>query len=447
MAAALFLGSRARASNGSRGRNIGARVRGVGEGGAREPREVHGVRDARHLQRDVHDLSVDRIGARERGAARQLRHHDQIARIELRNEPCRRLAELVEAVGDHPRIDHEHHHRKAHDPGGEAPIAASQRFEAAVEQPEEAMHGPHPPASCRSVARVRLQQQRGHCRRQGQRDDEGDHRRPGDRKRELAVELSGDARDEGRRHEHRAQHEGNGDQGGTHLIHALVRGLARGEAGRDVALDVLHHDDRIVHHDADGEHQAEQGKVVERETEQRHEEEGADERYRDGDDRDDGGAPGLQEQDHHQNDQDDRFDDGLDDGVHGLLNELGRIVDDRVLEPLREIPWRARPWSSGSPSPSQARSSPGAGRCRVRRRDRGRDRNSWCSREPPTRPWPHLSGDHGRGGLLDQDLGELGGIGKPTQRLHRHLERARLVHGRLARARPRRPAHFAPAWL
>ena len=33
-----------------------AGVGSVGEGGAREADEVHGVRDARHLQGDVHDL-------------------------------------------------------------------------------------------------------------------------------------------------------------------------------------------------------------------------------------------------------------------------------------------------------------------------------------------------------------------------------------------------------
>ena len=54
-------------------------VRSVGEGRAGEAGEVDRVRDARHLQGDVHDLLVDRIGARERGAARQLRHDDQIA--------------------------------------------------------------------------------------------------------------------------------------------------------------------------------------------------------------------------------------------------------------------------------------------------------------------------------------------------------------------------------
>ena len=39
---------------------------------------------------------------------------------------------------------------------------------------------------------------------------------------------------------------------------------------RDVALDVLDHDDGVVDHDADGQHQAEQRQVVEREAERRH---------------------------------------------------------------------------------------------------------------------------------------------------------------------------------
>ena len=43
-----------------------------------------------------------------------------------------------------------------------------------------------------------------------------------------------------------------------------------------------------------------------------------------------------------------------------------------------------------------------------------------------------LQAHHGRGRLLHQDVGELVGIGEPAQRLHRHLEGARLVHRRLA---------------
>ena len=49
--------------------------------------------------------AVDRVGAVERGAARQLRHGDQVALVGLRDEARRRLAELVQAEGEHARID------------------------------------------------------------------------------------------------------------------------------------------------------------------------------------------------------------------------------------------------------------------------------------------------------------------------------------------------------
>ena len=68
-------------------------------------------------------------------------------------------------------------------------------------------------------------------------------------------------------HEHRAQHERDRDQRAADLVHALHRGIVGREPGGDVALDVLDDDDRIVDHDADREHQAEQRQVVEREAE------------------------------------------------------------------------------------------------------------------------------------------------------------------------------------
>ena len=52
------------------------------------------------------------------------------------------------------------------------------------------------------------------------------------------------------------------------FVHALDRRLARRQAALDVALDVLHHDDGVVDDDADGEHQAEQRQIVQREPEQ-----------------------------------------------------------------------------------------------------------------------------------------------------------------------------------
>ncbi|MNI80569.1 hypothetical protein D3C73_1371060 [compost metagenome] len=72
-------------------------------------------------------------------------------------------------------------------------------------------------------------------------------------------------------------------------------------------LDVLHHHDRIVDDDADGQHQAEQGQGIEREPHQVHDGEGADQGHRDGQQRDQRCAPVAQEQHHHDDDQDDRF--------------------------------------------------------------------------------------------------------------------------------------------
>ncbi len=66
------------------------------------------------LERDLDRPAVDLVGARERGARRQLRDDDQIAAVELRDEADRRLAEFVEAEGEDAGIDDQHQHGDAH---------------------------------------------------------------------------------------------------------------------------------------------------------------------------------------------------------------------------------------------------------------------------------------------------------------------------------------------
>ena len=90
---------------------------------------------------------------------------------------------------------------------------------------------------------------------------------------------------------------------------------------RDIALDVLDHDDGVVDDDADRQHKSEQRQVVQREAERRHEEERADERHRDGDDGNDRRPPCLQEQDDDEHDEDHRLEDRLDHRVDRLLDE------------------------------------------------------------------------------------------------------------------------------
>ncbi len=104
-----------------------------------------------------------------------------------------------------------------------------------------------------------------------------------------------------------------------------------------MALDVLDHDDGIVDHDTYGENQAEQRQGIDRKPAGQQHREGADNRDRDGHQGNDRGAPGLQEQNDDNDDQDDGFEQRVNDGVDGLPNEHGGVIDDAVVDALGEI--------------------------------------------------------------------------------------------------------------
>ncbi len=106
------------------------------------------------------------------------------------------------------------------------------------------------------------------------------------------------------------------------------------EAACDVALDVLDDHDRIVDHDADGEHQTEERQRIQAEAEEMHDRKGADQRHRHGDQRNDRGAPGLQEHDDDQDDEQDGLEQRVHHRVNGAAHEHGRVVDDLVVDAL-----------------------------------------------------------------------------------------------------------------
>ena len=84
---------------------------------------------------------------------------------------------------------------------------------------------------------------------------------------------------------------------------ALKRRVPGREALLDVALDGLDHDDGVIHHQSNGQHQAEQGERVDGKPEHREKRKGPDERNRHGQQRDERCPPALEEDindQHHQ---------------------------------------------------------------------------------------------------------------------------------------------------
>ena len=103
-----------RSSNGSKRGEDRAGVRGVGEGGAVEAGERHGMLDALRLEDDLGRLLHHRVGARQRGAGRQLDDGDQIALVLLRDEAGRRAARTASRSAPiSAGIDDEHHARRS----------------------------------------------------------------------------------------------------------------------------------------------------------------------------------------------------------------------------------------------------------------------------------------------------------------------------------------------
>ena len=157
--------------------------------------------------------------------------------------------------------------------------------------------------------------------RQRQRVEGRDHGGDRDRQRELAVELAGEPADERDRDEHGAEHQRDRDDRAAHLVHRLYVASVGVRPELDVALDVLDDDDRVVDHDADREHEPEQRQRIDREAEAEQHRERADDRDRHREQRDDRRAPGLQEHDHDEHDEQQRFEQGVDHGLDRLAHE------------------------------------------------------------------------------------------------------------------------------
>src|SRR5690606_35470998 len=112
--------------------------------------------------------------------------------------------------------------------------------------------------------------------------------------------------------------------------------LPRRKAFCNPALDVLYDDDGVVDHYTDREDEPEERQVVHRESGRPHRGERADQRYRYRGERDDCGAPALEENEHDDYDQDDTTHEGLHHVAQALTDEDGRVAGDGVLHTRRK---------------------------------------------------------------------------------------------------------------
>ena len=290
-----------------------------------------GADDLAHAARDF-------ARALQRGRIGQLRKGDDIVLVLGGHETIGHAQEAQCTQPQHAGIHHQRDAGHAQDAADAAAIGRRGTIKETIERPEDPARAAFKDAADDVLLfAVWLEQRSGQRRRQRQRVERGDQRGDRDGDGELAIELAGEAAQEGDGNEHRGEHQRDRDDGPADLVHGLEGGIARREARGDVALDVLDHDDGVIDHDADGQHQPEQRQRVDGKASQVQHGEGAHNGHRHGGQRNDGGAPVLQEQHHHQHDQDQRLDQRLDDGLDRVAHEVGRVVDDVVFEPFGEV--------------------------------------------------------------------------------------------------------------
>ena len=159
------------------------------------------------------------------------------------------------------------------------------------------------------VTRFHRFEQRGtQGRREGQRQERRERNRHAHDGGKLTVNIAHRAAEKGQRYKHRNQHHRHANDGARNLAHGLARGLQRRQTflAHD-AFDVLHHHNRVVHHDANHQHHGKHGQHVDGETHGQQRGKGAEQRHRHDQCGNDGVTPVLQKQEHHQKHQRNRL--------------------------------------------------------------------------------------------------------------------------------------------
>ena len=215
-------------------------------------------------------------------------------------------------------------------------------MEAALVGPAKAEEGaiefPREPA----FALLAAQQLRAHHRRERQRNEARDNDGARQSEGEFAKENAGHAGDKADRRINRGERDGHGDDRQRDLVGAPDRRVERRHALLDVAVNVLHHHNGVVDHEADAEHQRKQREQIDRIAERHQRDHHADERKRNGDDRNEGRTQIAEKEENHHDHDRRRFGERLGDLVDRGADEGGRIVGDRGSQAGRQLALDAR---------------------------------------------------------------------------------------------------------
>ena len=167
----------------------------------------------------------------------------------------RRQFVLREHVERHDQRDDNRPENKNHGPvlqraSEHARISATHALKAAIDHSREAALG---------VSGA--QQLRAHHRRQGQRHHAGNDHGAGERERELAEQRTGQTALNTDRRVHRGERDGHRDDRADQFAGSIDGRPERCLAQVKMPLDVLHHHDCVIHHQADREHDRQQGQA------------------------------------------------------------------------------------------------------------------------------------------------------------------------------------------
>ena len=208
-------------------------------------------------------------------------------------------------------------------------VGAEQGLEAALKQVEQ-----RAVIFRRPVAQEAAAQHRG----ERERNEAGDEDRNRDGHGKLVQQPAEHAAHEQHGDEHRGERQRHGENGEADLPRSVEGRLERALAHFEVAYDVFQHHNGVVHDKADRKRERHQRQVVHRVTEQVHDGEGADNRKRQRETRDDRGRKVAQkEKDDHHHQRDGEIKRELD-VAYRASDGQGPVVDRVQVDGSRHLP-------------------------------------------------------------------------------------------------------------